>query len=120
MAAAVAVACAVLIGAGCDSDTNKRGDSRSARPATSGPVPKAMPRIVGISLTNCSSFVGETLTEGEIGTGCQYEGVPGLWHRSYANHSYALMARDPWRYLGLGFCGGEPVARVESSDLDCR
>jgi hypothetical protein len=60
------------------------------------------------------------LTEGEIGTGCQYQGVPGRWDRSYANDRYALMARDPWRYLGLAFCKGQPVTRVESSDFDCR
>lgn len=120
MAAAVAVACVVLIGAGCASDTNQQTDSQSAQPVTGGPVPKPMPRIVGMSLTNCGYFVGKMLTEGEIGTGCQYQDVPGLWDRSYANDSYALMARDPWRYLGLGFCRGQPVARVESSDFDCR
>jgi hypothetical protein len=77
-----------------------------------------MPTIVSIGLNECE--IGKVLTEGDVGGGCQYQGVPGLWHRSYANDRYTLMARDPWRYLGLAFCKGQPVAQVESSDFDCR
>ena len=115
------VFCSVLGGAGCHGgeSAGEPAQSISREPVDQIPEPVGrMPTIVSIGVPECE--IGKVLTDDDAGGGCQYQGVPGLWHRSYANDSYALMARDPWRYLGLGFCRGQLVARVESSDLDCR
>lgn len=75
-----------------------------------------MPQIVGVSLPECD--LGRVLTEGEIDTGCRFQGVDGRWDRLFTSR-YALVARDDGRLLGLAVCLGSPAEQTYSTEFEC-
>ena len=118
--------CSVLASAGCDGGIREERGVGPPQASAYKPARFNMPNVISIGLTECA--IGRALSEGEISTGCQYQGVPARWDRtwdrtwgrSHPNDRLTLVALEDGRYLGLAFCQGGPVQQIESSEFDCR
>ena len=75
-----------------------------------------MPQVVEVSPPECD--LGRVLTEGEINSGCRYQGVEGRWDRLF-RRQFALVAQDDGRFLGLVVCLGYPAEQTHTTEFEC-